>query len=90
MKSLGKKLVFIITFLHSLVFAGVVADVDGTHVSEGDVVTFSLSLSGSKIQKPNLSSLCGENIIATGSSTNIQSINGSYTKTYVLTYKFLL
>lgn len=88
MKGLGKIFIILVLFTHSL-YAGIVADVDGTHVSEGDVVTFSLNLSGEKIQKPEITSLCGEDIISTGSSTSIQSINGNYSKTYVLTYRFV-
>ena len=88
MKNLGKLLIFLILFPHTI-YAGVKASVDATTVEMGEIVTYSLTLSGDDIKKPNITTLCGEDIIATGAQTNIHMINGSVKKTQRLTYQFI-
>ena len=88
MKNLGK-IIFILFLIQSEIYAGVKASVDGKEVQRGDMVTYSLELSGEDIQRPNINNLCGEDVISTSSSTSIQSVNGEYKKKYILSYKFI-
>lgn len=88
MKNLGK-IVFIFFLLQQSIFAGVVASVDAEHVGFGEVVTYNLTLSGEELKRPEIFTLCGEDVIGTGSSTSIQMINGDYEKNYILSYKFV-
>ncbi|MCF6331385.1 MAG: BatD family protein [Sulfurimonas sp.] len=88
MKNLGKLLIFLILFPH-VIYAGVKASVNATSVEVGEVVTFSITLSGDGIKRPRITTLCGEDVIATGSRTNIQMINNSVKKSQTLTYKFM-
>ena len=88
MRCLGR--VFFILFIsQQTIYADVVANVDNTHVSFGEVVTYNLILSGEDIKKPDIYTLCGEDVIGTGSSTSIKVVNGDYQKNYVLSYKFV-
>lgn len=88
MKNLGK-ILFTFLLLQNCIYASVVASVDSTNVELGDTVTLSISIDGEDIKRPDVFSICGENVVATGSSTSMQYVNGDYTKTYVLSYKFL-
>ncbi len=89
MKNLGK--IFFILFIsqYTLYAGGVVASVDAKNVELGDMITYSLTLSGEEIQRPNIQNLCGDDIISSSSSTSIQIVNGNYEKNYVLSYKFM-
>ncbi|MDB2562111.1 BatD family protein [Sulfurimonas sp.] len=88
MKYLGK--IFLILYIfEQILYAGVSANVDSKHVSYGEVVTYNLVLSGKDIKKPEIYTLCGEDVVGTGSSTSIRVINGEYKKDYVLSYKFV-
>lgn len=88
MKNLGKILLLI--FLTQLsVVADIVASVDSPHVERGEMVTYEIMLNGDNIVRPTILSLCGENVISTGSQTSIQMINGTMTKSYIFTYRFL-
>lgn len=87
MKNLGK-LLFIISLLSSALYAGVVGSVDAQDIERGDVVTFSLKLSGEDIQRPNLFELCGFDVISTAETRSIQMINNKTTTDYTLTYRF--
>ena len=88
MTNLGKIFYTLILFPLSI-YASVSASVDTQNVQVGELVTYSLSLSGEDIEKPNIYTLCGENIVSTGSSKNIKFVNGDYTSTYVLSYSFV-
>ena len=88
MKNLGK-IFFILFLIPHAIYAGVVASVDSKSVSLGDMVVYSLNLSGEDITRPNIYNLCGEDVISTSSSTSIQIVNGDYQKSYVLSYKFM-
>ena len=88
MRYLGR--VFFIFFIsQQAIHADVVANVDNTHVGFGEVVTYNLILNGKDIKKPDIYTLCGEDVVGTGSSTSINVINGAYKKSYVLSYKFI-
>ena len=88
MKNLGKSLL-IILLLPNYIYALAVASVNSKVVALGDTVTLSISLEGKDIQRPDVYTLCGENVIATSSSTNIKAMNGVYKKEYILSYQFI-
>jgi hypothetical protein len=88
MKNLGKIVVGLLV-LQSAIYASVVASVDFSKVSIGEMVTYSLKVSDATIDRPMIDSLCGTNIVATSSQTNIEMLNGSYTRTKILNYKFM-
>ncbi len=88
MKNLGKFLIFLILFPHTM-YAGVKASVDSTTVEIGETVTYTLAISADDIKRPQITTLCGEDVIATGSQTSIQMINGSVKKTQTFIYKFI-
>ncbi|MFT5661178.1 MAG: hypothetical protein ACI9TV_001824 [Sulfurimonas sp.] len=88
MKNLGK-IFFLLTILSQILFANVVASVDSDHVSFGEVVSYNLTLSGDDVKRPEIFTLCGEDVVSTGSATSIQIVNGDYQKSYVLSYKFV-
>ncbi|HIC12836.1 MAG TPA: oxygen-tolerance protein [Sulfurimonas sp.] len=87
MKNLGKILIFLILFLNTL-HAGVTASVTASDVYVGDSISYVLSITGSDVDKPTISDICGNEITATGSQTSIISMNGEYKKTYSLSYQF--
>jgi len=88
MKNLGK-IFFIIFLIPHAIYAGVTASVDSKNVQLGDMVTYSIDLSGEDISRPTIYNICGNDVISTGSSTSINVINGKYQKSYVVSYKFL-
>jgi len=87
MKNLGKILLLIFVSEYYL-FGAVDASVDSRNVALGDSVTLRLNISGKDIKKPNLYTICGSNVTSSGSQTSIQMINGSYSKSYILSYSF--
>jgi len=87
MKNLGKILLLIFLFPFTLL-ADIRASVDSTAVEVGEMVTYNLTISGEDIEKPNINSLCDSDIIATGSQTSVEIVNGNYKKNYILSYKF--
>ena len=87
MKNLGK-IVLLLLLLSSASLARVTAEVSPGVVYEGESARYILTIEGGKVQKPTLSDICGNDITSTGSQTSISSINGSYTKSYTLTYEF--
>ena len=88
MKNLGKIIIFL-TFFISALNASVVASVDSSTITRGEMVTLSLKLEGEDIETPNIQTVCGEDVISTNSQTSIEMINGNFRKNYVLSYKFL-
>ena len=89
MKNLGKKIVIIFAFLSTTIYANVIAEVSPKVVYRGEEATYSLTVDGSKIEKPIISTLCGTNVTGTSSQTSIQMINMDYKKSYVLSYTFV-
>ena len=87
MKNLGK--IILILFTPIYIYASVVASVDSKHITKGEEVTLSLSISGEDIKKPMLSNICGFDILESSSQTNIIMVNGNYEKKYSLNYKFM-
>jgi ElaB/YqjD/DUF883 family membrane-anchored ribosome-binding protein len=88
MKNLGKIVIFLI-FFANILNASVTAKVEPKYVYAGDTATYMLTISGNNVKKPLLLDICGNDIVATGSQTSIQSINGNYQKSYTLTYDFV-
>ena len=89
MQNLGK-IILLCALFTTGVYAGVVASLEPKrNIYPGDLVTYILIITGSKAQKPNITGICGNPVIATGSQTSIQSINGNYKKSYILSYQFV-
>jgi len=88
MKCLGK-IFLVLLLLEFALMADVKAQLDRTSIVQGQRVTYTLKISGEDIQKPQISTLCGSDVIATASQTNIEMINGNYKKTYALLYTFM-
>jgi hypothetical protein len=88
MKNLGNIVLFLL-FLTNILYASVTAKVEPKYVYAGDTATYMLTVSGGSVKKPLLLDICGNDIVATGSQTSIQSINGNYQKSYTLTYDFV-
>ncbi len=88
MKNLGKIVLLIFLFLYAL-FGTIRATVDSTTVEHGEMITYSLNISGEDIERPNIHTLCDSDVISTSSQTSIEMINGDYRKSYILSYKFL-
>jgi hypothetical protein len=87
MKNLGK--IFFITFcIPYFLHAQVNATLDATSVEEGELVTLSLEIIGENPRKPEIFKLCGSDVVATGQQTSLQMINGTTSKSYILSYQF--
>ncbi len=69
-------------------FGALSCRVDAKSVELGEMVTFSLDISG-EVKKPDITRLCESDVISTSSQTNMQIINGVISKNYTLNYKFL-
>ncbi len=88
MKNLGK-IILILLMTPLVIFASVRASVDAKNVEIGEMVTYYLHLSGSDITRPIINSLCGVDVISTASQTSIEMINGSISRSNILSYKFI-
>ena len=88
MKNLGKIIFIFLLFPHAI-FASVKATLDSNYVELGDTVTYSLTISGDDVKRPNISTLCDSDVISSGSQRSIQMINGDVKKSYILSYKFV-
>ncbi|MCD6258130.1 MAG: BatD family protein [Helicobacteraceae bacterium] len=87
MKNLGK--IFFITFcIPYFLQAQVIATLDATNVEEGELVTLSLEIIGENPKKPDIYTLCGSDVVATGQQTSLQMLNGKTSKSYILSYQF--
>lgn len=89
MKNLGKKLVILFSLFATAVYANIVAEVSPKVLYKGDEATYMLTVTGDKVQKPLISTLCGTNVTGTRSQTSIQMINMDYKKSYILSYTFV-
>jgi hypothetical protein len=85
MQNLGK-IAFFLFFLPCALFGAVEAKVDTQTPEEGDVVTLVLQISGEKVQKPVLHSLCGTEILSSASHSSFSF--GDNKSIYTLTYQF--
>ncbi|QFR42932.1 BatD family protein [Sulfurimonas xiamenensis] len=83
------KLLFLLFVSSHGVYAEVIAKVDSKTVELGEMVTYSLNISGEEITRPNIKRLCDSDVISTSSQTSMQIINGNISKNYVLSYKFV-
>ncbi len=88
MTNLGK-IFFTYIFLVTTLSAQLSVSVDTTDVTIGERVTLHIVVSGKDAMAPQLSSICGENIISTSSSTSVQGINGVFTKKQTFEYVFI-
>jgi hypothetical protein len=70
-------------------YAGVIATATPKEVELGEMVTYSLSISGEDITRPNIRRLCDSDVISTSSQTSMQITNGDISKNYILSYKFV-
>lgn len=82
------KLLFLLIIPH-VIYASVTAKVDYKTVEIGEMVTYSLNVSGKDITRPNIQRLCDTDVISTASQTSVQIVNGNITKSYILSYKFV-
>lgn len=83
------KLLFLLLITPYIIYANVTAKVDYKTVELGEMVTYSLDISGENITRPNIKRLCDSDVISTASQTSIQVVNGEYKKNYILSYKFI-
>ena len=89
MKNLGKIVILLIFILTNSLSASIEAKVNSQSVSIGELVTFSLILSGDDVSKPSITKLCGYDVVSSSSQTSIKMINLDYQKSYILSYKFM-
>jgi len=87
MKSLGSILILIVT-LSSGLYAGVRAELSRDSVSLGETVILRLHVDANTVEEPVVSKLCGVKILSSSHSTNMQIVNGNYTKTQLFSYSF--
>ncbi|MDD5373637.1 MAG: BatD family protein [Sulfurimonas sp.] len=83
------KLLFLLLITSHGVEASVIAKVDSKKVELGEMVTYSLTIVGEDVTRPNIQRLCDNDVISTSSQTNMQIINGKVSKSYTLSYKFV-
>jgi len=90
----GKKMnniikLFLLLSMPYMIYAKVLATVDYKSVELGDMLTYSLEVSGDNISRPNIQRLCDSDVISTSSQTSVNIINGNIKKRYILSYKFI-
>ncbi|MEA3330802.1 MAG: BatD family protein [Campylobacterota bacterium] len=88
MKNLGKIVALLFLIPHAI-YASVEASLDSRFVELGEMVTYSLSISGEDIERPNIHTLCDTDVISTSSQRSIVMVNGDVEKKYILSYKFI-
>jgi hypothetical protein len=88
MRNLGRVILFLLVSQLGL-YASVKASVEPRTAYKGEMITYKLTMSGKDIQRPILSDICGNEILATGSQTSIESINGALSKSYILSFEFM-
>jgi len=88
MKNLGKVILILLLNFYTL-NASVRATVDATTVELGEMVTYSLHISGQDIVRPKIQVLCEVDVISTSTQTSIEMINGDVTRSNILQYKFI-
>ena len=88
MKNLGKIALILFLIPHAM-YASIKATLDSNYVELGEMVTYSLTISGEDVERPNIHTLCDSDVISTSSQRSIQMINGDVKKSYVLSYKFI-
>jgi len=80
---------FLLLFSFTVAYAQVIAKVTPKEVELGEMVTYSLTISGEDITRPNIRRLCDSDVISTSSQTSMQITNGSINKNYTLSYMFV-
>ncbi len=89
MKNLGKYLWILLIFFSPTLYATVTAHVEPPVVYSGESATYVLKITGENVHKPQLTDICGNDIVGTSSQTSIEMINMDYKKSYVLSYEFV-
>jgi len=69
--------------------AEIVATLDYNKITAGEMVTLSLKVSGKDIQRPIIRTICGTDVISTSSQTNIEMINGNYSRSKIFSFTFM-
>jgi len=87
MKNLGKILVFL-TLIISLAQAGVKATLSATQIQRGDSVRLILTIDGDGADAPAIASIGKYRVEGRSQSTQIQNINGNYSKITRYEYTF--
>ncbi|DAB27472.1 MAG: oxygen-tolerance protein [Sulfurimonas sp. RIFOXYD12_FULL_33_39] len=87
MNNITKLLLFLL-ITSSVAYASIIAKVDSS-VEFGEMATYSLTISGEDITRPNIQRLCDTEVISTSSQTSMQIINGNVSKSFTLNYKFI-
>ena len=87
MQNLGRVLISLMLMIASA-WASLSVTVDNNKVVQGDSVTLTLRAVGSDVEKPKLNRICDEKIASSSHGTNIQAINGSFSKSSVFSYVF--
>ena len=88
MKNLGK-IIIIFSLFATAIYANVVAKVYPKKVVNGEIATYTLTITGGEINKPRISTICGSNVLGTSSQTSITMVNNDYKKSYMLSYRFM-
>lgn len=83
------RVLFLLLLSLSTAYAQVEASVSPKEVELGEMVTYSLTISGEDITRPNIRRLCDSDVISTSSQTNMQITNGAINKNYTLSYRFV-
>jgi len=84
-----RNLLLLIFLIPLSVQASVLASLDADSVELGEMVTYSLNVSGEDIKRPNIQRICDTDVISTSSQTSINMINGNINRSYILSYKFI-
>ncbi len=80
--------IVLLLLLPFILFAGVDVNVDKRALYEGDQVTYTISVSGSDVEFPMITSIEGNPVLSTSGSKNISIINGKYQTTVSKSYTF--
>ncbi|MBN2895097.1 MAG: BatD family protein [Campylobacterales bacterium] len=89
MINLGKFLYFWLFCAVLAEASGVSAKVDRSSVVLGERVELHLQIEGEEYEEPQLSKLCGSEILSTARRQNTQIINGTITRNQTLSYSFM-
>lgn len=88
MKSVVLGKIILLLMVPVFLWADVQVEVDKNALYKGDSVTYTISVTGSDIEFPEIDEIDGNPIESTGSSSNIRIINGNYEKTLSKSFTF--
>ena len=87
MKNLGNIIILILISFGTL-NASVRAELTRDNINMGDTVILRLHVDGNNIKEPSISQICNTKVLSTAQSTNMEFINGNYTKEQMFSYSF--